>query len=1482
MRIKLFAAISAALLIATGTTVVTSAPEAAAHPVNAADFQQVELARGVAEMGEPMSLAVLPDRSVLHTARNGTLRRTTASGTTSVIGTLQVYSHDEEGLQGIAADPNFAANRFIYVYYAPPLSTPGGDAPENGTDFSAWNGVNRLSRFTLNADFTLNLASQVTVLDVATSRGMCCHVGGDIDFDAAGNLYLSTGDDSNPFASDGYAPLDERTNRNPAFDSQRSAGNTNDLRGKVLRIKVNADGTYSIPAGNLFPPGTARTRPEIYAMGFRNPFRMNVDKATGVVYLGDYGPDAGTTSSSRGPGGQVEFNRITSAGNYGWPYCTGTNTTNETYVDYTFPSGPSGARFNCAAPVNNSPHNTGLTNLPAARAAWIKYDNCSLAAFGCGSESPMSAPVYRYDAANPSSVKFPQALDGHVFAGEFGRRWIKVIDVNSDGSAGQINPFPWRGTQVMDSAFGPDGALYVLDYGTGWGSGDASSALYRIEYNPAGNQAPVARAAANRTSGTAPLAVTFSSAGSSDPEGGALSYAWNFGDGGTSTAANPSHTYAANGQYTATLTVTDPAGRSGNASVIISVGNTAPTVTLNTPANGSLFAFGDTKPYTITVTDPEDGTIDCSRVKLSYLLGHDSHAHLITSQNGCSGNLQIPPDGEHDTAANLYAVFDAEYTDKGANGQPAVTTHTQHVLQPRRRQAEHFSSQSGTALYDKAAAEGGKTVGDIHNGDWIAFQPYALAGETRFTARVSSGGSGGTLSVRTGSPTGAVLGTATVPNTGGWETFTDVSATLSNIPAGTSTLYLTFAGSGTGYLFDLDAFSFGTSTGGGAGQITGIGGKCIDVNGATSTDGAKLQLWTCHGGANQQWTRTGNTFQSLGKCMDVTGGATADGTAVQLLTCNGSAAQNWSVQADGAIRNGTKCLDANGASSADGTQLIIWTCSGGANQRWVASSSAVKARAADTPYDVLVFSKTAGFRHDSIPQGIQLIRELGSANGFTVTATEDANAFNASNLAQYEAVVFLNTTGDVLNAAQQTAFESYVRGGGGYVGIHSAADTEHDWPFYGELVGAYFVSHPAIQQATERIENRAHAATAHLGQTWARTDEWYNFGTNPRSSARVLATLDESTYSGGSMGGDHPITWCKNVQAGRSFYTGNGHNQSSYAEPGFRSQVLGGIRYAANRTKADCRPETGYTTLYNGSTTGWSQSGPGGFANSDATLTSSGGMGMLWYGAKEFRSYSLKLDWRMPGDDNSGVVIGFPAGSDPDSALTQGYEVQIDATDTPDKTTGAIYGVKGADLAARDAALNPPGEWNTYELLVEGERLQVFLNGVKINDFTNTDPARSLTSGHIALQNHGAGDDVSFRNVRIKELGGPVPRTGPITGPGGKCVDVAGNSSADGTKVQLWTCTNGTNQQWTVSGDTLRALGKCMTVAGGSTANGAQVQLSTCNGSGAQNWTAGANGALVNPQANKCLDANGGSTADGTQLIIWTCHGGTNQRWTRP
>ncbi len=545
------------------------------------------------------------------------------------------------------------------------------------------------------------------------------------------------------------------------------------------------------------------------------------------------------------------------------------------------------------------------------------------------------------------------------------------------------------------------------------------------------------------------------------------------------------------------------------------------------------------------------------------------------------------------------------------------------------------------------------------------------------------------------------------------------------------------------------------------------------------------------------------------------------------------------------------------------------------------------AAAADAPYDVLVFSRTAGFRHDAIPAGIQAIRELGAAGSFTVTATEDPAVFTGAGLAPYETVVFLNTTGDVLNAAQQTAFESYIRGGGGYTGVHAAADTEYDWPFYGNLVGAYFASHPAIQPATVVVEDRAHAATSHLPQRWNRTDEWYNYRTNARSTAHVLATLDEGSYSGGGMGADHPHAWCKPFDGGRSFYTGGGHTIESYADPAFRAHLLGGIRYSAGRSKADCRPETGYTALYNGSTTGWSQAGPGAFTNTDATLTSTGGMGLYWYSAKQFTSYSLKLDWKAAGDDNSGIFLGFPPSTDPWSAVNNGYEVQIDATDAADRTTGAVYTFKSADLAARDAALNPPGEWNTYELLVEGERLQILLNGTKINDFTNTDPVRSL-AGHIGLQNHGDGDDVAFRNIRIKELGGSTPPTGtgPIVGLAAKCLDVANSGTADGTKIQLWTCNGSAAQNWTVAAPTgtgtVKALGKCLDVAGGGTANGTKAQLWTCNGTGAQTWAATADGSLRNPQSGRCLDVSQNSSADGQQIHIWDCLGAANQKWKLP
>ncbi|MFG2659742.1 PQQ-dependent sugar dehydrogenase [Streptomyces sp. NPDC048425] len=797
-----------------GASLAIGAPHAGAAPAPdaavaaAEDFQQVTLAKGAEEVGEPMSLAVLPDRKVLHTSRDGVLRLTDENGTTKVAGKLDVYSHDEEGLQGVGVDPKFSDNHFIYLYYAPPLDTPAGDAPNDGTaaDFKPFDGHNQLSRFVLNADGTLDNASEKKILEIPTSRGICCHVGGDIDFDKDGNLYLSTGDDSNPFSSDGYTPIDEQPTRNPAYDARRSAGNSNDLRGKVLRIKVNDDATYSIPDGNLFAPGTAKTRPEIYAMGFRNPFRISVDKPTGIVYVGDYGPDAGTADPKRGPAGQVEFNRITKAGNFGWPYCTGDN---DAYIDYDFATKTSGAAFDCAAPKNTSPHNTGIVDLPPAQPAWIPYDGGSVPEFGTGSESPMGGPVYRYDAANTSPVKFPEAYDGDFFAGEFGRQWIKRIEQDGDGKVTSINPFPWTGTQVMDMAFGPDGALYVLDYGLSWFGGDENSGLYRIE-NATDGHSPVVDAKVDKTSGQAPLKARFSST-ATDADSDALTYSWNFGDGTTGTGAAPSHTYKKNGTYTATVTAKDTTGRTGSADAHIVVGNTAPKVTLELPADGQLFTFGDEVPFKVTVTDPEDGTIDCSKVKVTHILGHDSHGHPITSANGCSGTIKTSADSEHDPNANIFGVFDAEYTDQGANGQPALTTHDQNVTQQKHRQAEHYGDSKGVSITAHTPAEGGKTVGDINNGDWISFKPYVLSNVKSFSASVASAGSGGTLEIRSGSATGRLLGSAKVEPTGSWETYKDVTGTISKAPAKTTTLFLVFKGSGTDALFDVDDFTFTTS-----------------------------------------------------------------------------------------------------------------------------------------------------------------------------------------------------------------------------------------------------------------------------------------------------------------------------------------------------------------------------------------------------------------------------------------------------------------------------------------------------------------------------------------------------------------------------------------------------------------------------------------------------------------------------------------------
>ncbi len=215
--------------------------------------------------------------------------------------------------------------------------------------------------------------------------------------------------------------------------------------------------------------------------------------------------------------------------------------------------------------------------------------------------------------------------------------------------------------------------------------------------------------------------------------------------------------------------------------------------------------------------------------------------------------------------------------------------------------------------------------------------------------------------------------------------------------------------------------------------------------------------------------------------------------------------------------------------------------------------------------NILVFTKTAGYRHSSIEKGVETLKALGTANDFTITQTEDSGMFTSTELTKYAMVIFLSTTQDVLNSSQQEVFQDYIKNGGNFMGIHAATDTEYDWGWYGKLVGGYFKSHPEVQEATLIVADKNHPATAHLGDSWTHTDEWYNFkDLNPQIN--VLLRLDESTYSGGENGGEHPIAWYHQFDGGRSFYTGLGHTEEAYDDPVFQQHLLGGIEYCLGRT----------------------------------------------------------------------------------------------------------------------------------------------------------------------------------------------------------------------------------------------------------------------------------------------------------------------------
>jgi cytochrome c len=500
-------------------------------------------------------------------------------------------------------DPDFDKNNYVYIYYTP------NTLPTRQS----------LSRFHLIGRDSLDFSSEKVVLEVPIDPEVSAHTGGSLAWDKNKNLFLSTGDNTVPFASDGYSPIDETPGRK-VYDAQRSAANTNDLRGKVLRIHPEADGSYTVPEGNLFAKGTAGTRPEIYTMGCRNPYRISVDQATGVLYWGEVGPDAGE-DGAKGPRGYDEFNQAKKPGNYGWPYFVGHS---RPYPRYDFVTKTIHEYFDPKAPVNNSIYNTGLKTLPPTTNPLIWYPYSYYDTFpdlGQGGRCAIAGPVYHYDKANHNKIGLPEYYDKALFIADWMRNWVFAVRLDDTLGYKRMEPFmPLTGNfkRPIDFDISPDGVMYILEYGSVYGADNLDARLVRLEYN-SGNRPPKAVLSAKDSVGATPLNVHFDGSKSFDfDEDDVLGYTWNFGDGSPeSKETNPDHTYAKNGIYQVTLTVTDPSGEKDSQSMKVEAGNTVPEVQVNVDGNNSFYFAGQQLQYSVDAKDKEDKSIDPQRLEVS-------------------------------------------------------------------------------------------------------------------------------------------------------------------------------------------------------------------------------------------------------------------------------------------------------------------------------------------------------------------------------------------------------------------------------------------------------------------------------------------------------------------------------------------------------------------------------------------------------------------------------------------------------------------------------------------------------------------------------------------------------------------------------------------------------------------------------------------------------------------------------------------------
>ncbi|MFN8336196.1 MAG: ThuA domain-containing protein [Cyclobacteriaceae bacterium] len=683
----------------------------------------------VNDLNEPMELGVAPDGRVFFAERSGSLFVYLPSEKThKLLHKFDVVPDSEEnfgsGILGLTLDPDFDKNNYLYLFYTP------NESPIH----------QNISRFKVSNDNVIDLKSEQILIKIPLEAEIGAHAGGSLAWDKDKNLYMSTGDNTVPFASDGYAPLDEIPGR-IIYDAQRSAGNTNDLRGKILRIHPEPDGSYTIPEGNLFPKGTASTRPEIYAMGCRNPYRMSVDQETSIVYWGEIGPDAGN-DGTHGPRGYDEINQAKKSGNFGWPYFVGDN---KAYPEYDFAAKTLGAMYDPKAPVNNSVNNTGLKELPPAQKAMIWYPYAKSDEFpdvGTGGRSALAGPVYHFNKNLKSNTKFPEYFDKSLFIYDWMRNWVFAVRLDKNHDYVRMKPFmsvtgDFR--RPIDLEVGPEGSFYMLEYGSVYGIDNIDARLVRIDYND-GNRTPVAKISISDTIGIAPLKVRLSGKQSSDFDDDKLIFEWSV-NGEKFNTPELDYTFTNNGVYKITLYVSDPAKARGSETMEVKVGNTIPSVAITTNDNSTFFF--DNKPfsYQVTITDKEDKQIDVNNVmielkyaeKLNKAIGHQAATfdagqemieksdcktcHQLTGKSIGPAFMEISKRYKDDKAAPERLITKIIQGGGGVWGEPTMSAHPQLAREDVRKIVTYILSlsadkpkslpQSGSVTFKQHQKAGG-------------------------------------------------------------------------------------------------------------------------------------------------------------------------------------------------------------------------------------------------------------------------------------------------------------------------------------------------------------------------------------------------------------------------------------------------------------------------------------------------------------------------------------------------------------------------------------------------------------------------------------------------------------------------------------------------------------------------------------------------------------------------------------------------------